>query len=210
MKYLTSFRSRKMNETIVDLIRHGEPVGGRAYRGHSINDPLSDRGWQQMWDAVGDHAPWQQIISSPLQRCLAFAEALADKHGLPCNLEEGFKEVGFGSWEGRTPDEIQSEQPAAYRAFYKDPANCRPEGAEPLEAFVTRVISAYENLLQDFTGQHLLVVAHAGVIRAIVAHTLNAGTEGLYRLKIDTAGLSRITHSDKGAILDFHNKPKLI
>jgi len=37
-------------------MRHGEPVGGRAYRGHSIDDPLSEKGWQQMWDAVGDDA----------------------------------------------------------------------------------------------------------------------------------------------------------
>ena len=37
-----------MKETTIDLIRHGEPVGGRAYRGHNIDDPLSDKGWQQI------------------------------------------------------------------------------------------------------------------------------------------------------------------
>ena len=37
-----------MSDTVIDLIRHGEPVGGRRYRGH-IDDPLSERGWQQMW-----------------------------------------------------------------------------------------------------------------------------------------------------------------
>ena len=56
-------------ETLIDLLRHGEPEGGRAYRGHSIDDPLSETGWQQMWAAVGYHKPWEQIVSSPLQRC---------------------------------------------------------------------------------------------------------------------------------------------
>ena len=28
-----------MTDTIIDLIRHGEPEGGRAYRGNNIDDP---------------------------------------------------------------------------------------------------------------------------------------------------------------------------
>ena len=42
--------------TTIDLIRHGEPVGGRKYRGQ-IDDPLSDKGWTQMRQAVADHKP---------------------------------------------------------------------------------------------------------------------------------------------------------
>ena len=41
--------------TTIDLIRHGEPVGGRKYRGQT-DDPLSEKGWEQMWKAVGDYA----------------------------------------------------------------------------------------------------------------------------------------------------------
>ena len=37
--------------TLIDMIRHGEPVGGRRYRGQ-IDDPLSEKGWRQMWAAV--------------------------------------------------------------------------------------------------------------------------------------------------------------
>ncbi|MHB1590203.1 MAG: histidine phosphatase family protein [Sulfuricella sp.] len=42
-----------MKSTTIDLIRHGEPVGGRRYRGRT-DDPLSEKGWNQMWTAVGD------------------------------------------------------------------------------------------------------------------------------------------------------------
>lgn len=34
--------------TRLDLIRHGEPVGGRRFRGDAVDDPLSDTGWQQL------------------------------------------------------------------------------------------------------------------------------------------------------------------
>ena len=64
--------------TTIDLIRHGEPVGGRKYRGQ-IDDPLSDKGWAQMREAVGDHRPWDVIISSSLSRCLDFARELGQR-----------------------------------------------------------------------------------------------------------------------------------
>src|SRR3569833_5018 len=88
--------------TVVELLRHGEPVGGTRIRGQS-DDPLSERGWQQMWQAAGEAAPWQAIITSPLLRCAAFARALAERHGLPVQVEPRFKEIGFGAWEGHTP-----------------------------------------------------------------------------------------------------------
>ena len=62
--------------TTIDLIRHGEPVGGSKYRGQT-DDPLSEKGWEQMRAAVGDHRPWEAILTSPLARCRAFAEKLA-------------------------------------------------------------------------------------------------------------------------------------
>ncbi len=53
--------------TQIDVIRHGEPVGGRRYRGHGVDDPLSEKGWQQMWKAVADRSDWQHIAA---RRCL--------------------------------------------------------------------------------------------------------------------------------------------
>ena len=44
-----------MPDTIVDLIRHGEPAGGQRYRGHRVDDPLTEKGWSQMWNSVGEY-----------------------------------------------------------------------------------------------------------------------------------------------------------
>jgi alpha-ribazole phosphatase len=192
-------------ETIIDLIRHGEPEGGRAFRGHSINDPLSEKGWQQMWDAVGDNAPWDQIVTSPLERCQAFAEALMDVYKIPCATEEDFKEVGFGSWEGRTPDEIKEDNLKEYQDFYLDPVNNRPQGAEDLDQFIKRVTNAYAQTIEKYKGQHILIVAHAGVNRAIIANALHAAPIGLYRIKVNNAGISRIKHDHLGNHLLYHN-----
>lgn len=194
-----------MSDTLIDLIRHGEPVGGRAYRGHNIDDPLSDKGWQQMWDAVGDYADWDVIVSSPLVRCRAFAEAVGERHGLPVEVEERFKEVGFGRWEGRTPDQIQHDDAEEYAAFYADPVNARPSGAEDLDAFIARVAHAYQGVAARHAGKKVLIVAHAGVMRAVIAHVVHAEPLGLYRIAVANAGITRIRHGRHGAMLELHN-----
>jgi len=192
-------------ETIIDLIRHGEPEGGRAYRGNTIDDPLTEKGWQQMWDAIGEDAPWDQIVTSPLERCQAFAEALMDVYNIPCFTEENFKEVGFGNWEGRTPDEIKQDNLKEYQDFYNDPVKCRPKGAEPLNKFINRVTNAYLQTIEKYKGKHILIVAHAGVNRAIIAHALHAAPIGLYRIKVNNAGISRLKNDQLGNHLLFHN-----
>lgn len=191
-----------MQETIIDLLRHGEPQGGRRYRGHGIDDPLSEKGWQQMWQAVTDCPPWDQIITSPLVRCHAFAAELAHRYSIPLAEEPQFKEVGFGVWEGKSREELQAQEPQAYAAFYADPVNSRPPGAEPLADFIQRVAAAYDRLVLRYTDQHCLVVAHAGVIRAIIAHVLGAPASSLYRIQIPNAGHCRIRHREKGGMLE--------
>ncbi|BAO45308.1 histidine phosphatase family protein [Thiolapillus brandeum] len=193
----------------LDFIRHGEPEGGRLYRGASIDDPLSDKGWRQMWQTVGEDNHWDCIVSSPLQRCHGFALALGEKHGLPVAIEKDFREVGFGSWEGRSPADIQQHCPGDYAAFYGDPVRNRPPGAEDLPDFGRRVARAFEATAQACPDQRVLVVAHAGVIRAALGHVMQAPPQAWYRVKVDNAGLSRFLLDEKGKQLVFHNLPRL-
>ncbi len=193
--------------TVLDFIRHGEPEGGRLYRGAAIDDPLSEKGWRQMWQAVGENCVWDQLVSSPLQRCHAFALALGEKHGLPVSVEQDFREVGFGSWEGRSPMAIQQQAPEEYAAFYADPVNNRPPGAEDLLDFGRRVARAMEHTASTHAGKRVLVVAHAGVIRAALGHVLQAPPAAWYRAKVDNAGLSRFARDEKGWQLIGHNLP---
>jgi len=178
-------------ETTIDLLRHGEPVGGSRYRGQ-LDDVLSEKGWQQMWQAVADHNDWQQIITSPLQRCQAFADLLGEQHGLPVHGEPRFSEVGFGAWEGKTRVQVEQQFPGHLARFYLDPVNQRPAGAEPLDEFLCRVRNGFDELLSRFPGQRVLIVAHAGVIRAILSHALAIPPMAMYRIHVENAGMTRL------------------
>jgi alpha-ribazole phosphatase len=172
--------------TYIDVIRHGEPVGGRRYRGFSVDDPLTEKGWEQMRAAVPETPKWQHIVSSPLKRCLDFSQELANDLQVEYSVEDNVKEIGFGDWEGKTPEEILAQDSEALNHFYQDPVNNRPAGAEPLDSFSERVWGAYQKIIKEHQNKHILVVAHAGVARAITANILQMSLDDVYsRLKIE-------------------------
>lgn len=172
-------------------MRHGETAGGNRYCGQT-DVPLSPAGWAQMQSAVGERCEWDVVISSPLIRCRAFAEQLAARHGLPLELDARLREIGFGAWEGHTADEIDAEQPGALMAYYADPELRTPPGGEALTAFRQRVATAWQELLHHQSGRRTLVVAHAGVIRAILALVLDLPSASLLRIHVSHAGVTRI------------------
>jgi alpha-ribazole phosphatase/probable phosphoglycerate mutase len=182
--------------TQLDFLRHGEPVGGRRYRGQT-DDPLSEKGWAQMRAATADSRPWNAIVSSPLARCAAFSEWLAGETGLPLVFDERLKEVGFGVWEGRTPDELKHEATDCVFEFKRDPVGRRPNGAELLADFHARAVAAYEAILAHHAGGHVLVVAHAGVMRMVICHVLGLPVARAYHLNVASAGMARIKVEQK-------------
>ena len=45
----------------MDLMRHGEPLGGKRDRGQ-FDDPLSDKGWAKMRTTVKGCTTWDALI----------------------------------------------------------------------------------------------------------------------------------------------------
>jgi alpha-ribazole phosphatase len=143
-----------------------------------------------MWAATPETSHWDLIITSPLLRCAEFAAMLAARDHVECITVDAMKEIGFGEWEGKTPDEIIAKDPNALERFINDPVHNRPEGAESLEDFSTRVWQAYQDIARQHQGKHILVVAHAGVARAVIANVLRMPMDLAYsRLKIEYAAI---------------------
>lgn len=194
-----------MKETVIEMIRHGEPVGGSRYRGHGIDDPLSEKGWRQMWESVGEHSGWSRIISSPLTRCAAFANELGKNRQLPVTIHDDLKEIGFGAWEGKTKAQLREERLEEFDAFYRDPVANTPENAEKVMNFHARIGTVFEHLRERYQGEQLLVVAHAGVIRAMITYAVGAPADCMYRLTITNGGISRLHLAPQGVLLDKLN-----
>lgn len=194
--------------TTIDLMRHGEPIGGNKYRGH-LDDPLSEKGWAQMRAAVGECCYWDAIVTSSLCRCADFAQELAVRHRLTLKRDDRLIEIGFGAWEGRTAAELMAEDNDALLRFWTDPLNNTPPGGEPLPVFQQRVIAAWQELLHDYAGKRVLLVMHAGTIRLLLSHVLDMPLDRMFRIAVPNAALSRvrIEHGSSGQVfpqLIFH------
>lgn len=160
-----------MTTTFFDLIRHGEPAGGHKYRGHR-DDPLSEQGWQQMRSAIGKGEQWDHILTSPLLRCREFAHELAEQMNLPVTIAEGFKEICFGDWEGKTREQVEQEYGDHQANFWRDAENFPPPNAETVQAFHQRIGDAWLHWSKQMAGKKVLLVCHGGVIRMVLGHVL--------------------------------------
>ncbi len=182
----------------LDLLRHGETPGGSRFRGR-LDDPLTERGWEQMWAAVGPGAGdgegfpvWDGIVTSPLARCADFARALSQRRGIPLRMDPRLAELDFGDWEGRTAAELMATEAEALGRFWADPVAHPPPGGEPLLAFQARVLAAWEELVRQDRGDRTLVISHGGVIRVILCQVLGYPLRRLLELEVGHASLTGI------------------
>ncbi len=190
---------------IVDLLRHGETIGNGGFRG-ALDEPLSERGWQQLREAVAGRAPWSGVVSSPLQRCQAFAAELADRQRLALVIEPGLRELDFGAWEGRTAAELMETHAHELGLFWNDPYAFTPPGGEPVAAFEQRVLDALSRLARQGEG-HLLLVTHAGVIRLLLARARALPRAQLLQVEANHAQLFRLRLSLEGDALRLEELP---
>ncbi|MZR64476.1 histidine phosphatase family protein [Alcanivorax sp. DP30] len=160
-----------MTTTTFDLIRHGEPAGGHMYRGHK-DDPLSELGWQQMRNAIAAGETWDHILSSPLLRCREFATELSEKIDAPLSVAEGFKEICFGDWEGKTREQVEQEYGDHQANFWRDAENHAPPNAETIQDFHQRIGQSWQQWSDELAGKKVLLVCHGGVIRMVLGHVL--------------------------------------
>lgn len=178
--------------TQIDLLRHGETVHSGRYCG-STNHPLTRTGWMQMWQAIKNRPiEWQQIVTSPLVRCADFAEAIGQRYAIPVTYDERIQEIHFGDWEDRSSAELMHTNADALACFWRDPFNHPPPNGEYLPIFMTRVLSAWHAVQQQFNGQKILLVTHGGVIRIIICHVLQFPLERMLEIKIEHACFKQI------------------
>jgi broad specificity phosphatase PhoE len=182
--------------TQIDLLRHGETMNGARLRG-SLDDPLTDEGWRQMEAAMVNAGPWDGIVSSPLSRCAAFAEALAFRLNLPVKIDERLREIHFGAWEGLSYAELMATAPTALMHFYQDPLRYPPPAAEPLEDFQERTLAALSEQFTPLnTSRRILFITHGGVIRVLLSYVRRWPLSRILEIDVPHASLHRLQGID--------------
>lgn len=183
----------------LDLLRHGETESGGGLRG-SIDDALTDSGWAQMRAAVTDQGPWDRLVSSPLQRCARFAEALGAQLRLPVQLDKDLQELHFGAWEGQSTLALMDTDAEALGLFWADPYSFTPPEGEPVADFSNRVTAAIERLHATYAGERVLLISHGGVMRLLLARARGLPREQLLNVEVGHGALFSLTVEPAGVL----------
>jgi broad specificity phosphatase PhoE len=197
--------SKRMKRTLL-IIRHGQTVWNVEHRlpGQIAGVALNENGRQQaarLAESLKD-LPISAIISSPLERARDTAEYIAQGRDLSIQFEPALMDTDIGPWTGKVIDELSKSDPG-WKAYVKDPT-VAPEGVETFPQVQQRVVAAVDHwLTKEEVGAYPVFVAHADVIKLLVAHYTGLEAGRAASVMIDNASVSVVE-------LDGENRPRML
>ena len=174
------------------LVRHGKTDWNVEVRFQGSTDiPLNDIGYQQALKTAARLKSWQDaaIYSSPLKRAMQTAEAISG--GAPVTPLEGFTEINFGDWEGSRVSDIRAKDKEALEAWHRDGFFSIPENAETWDQINERVSQALSVCLPK-DDERIIIVAHGGILRAIMINLLQLDPHTAWRLAVYNCSISAV------------------
>jgi probable phosphomutase (TIGR03848 family) len=174
--------------TTIVLLRHattaatGKRLGGRTPGVH-----LDPGGREQARAAARRLAalPVSAVYASPLERTRETAAEVARTHGLRVRIERGILEVDYGDWTDRPLAQLRRR--ALWRTVQQAPSRMTFPGGESIRAAQQRAVEATERIAAAHVGGTVVLVSHADVIKAVVAHHLGMGLDLFQRIVISPA-----------------------
>jgi broad specificity phosphatase PhoE len=162
--------------------------------GHT-DPPLSERGREDIAALLkSDPERPALLLSSDLRRASQSAEILAAHWGMEVVTDARLRELHFGEWENRKWTDLEREDGARLGRWMRDWTRARAPGGESFADLVVRVselLGEYQESRTMATGT-ILIVAHAGSIRAILCRVLEVPLEQAFQFEVPHACVTRL------------------
>ncbi len=184
------------------LFRHGHLENSeQSVINGSTDIPLSDRGRSQMefWREHFRVMSIDSCVSSNLQRTIEGIRILTDGRMLFREQNPEFRERSFGTWEGKTRQEISALDPEGYLRWQELDLSFAPDGGESLRGFHGRISLALKDYIaRTGFGKNVLMVGHSGVNRVFLLNAMGLSLEHYFRFSQDYAALNIIDFFREG------------
>jgi broad specificity phosphatase PhoE len=199
------------------LVRHGETYWNKEglVQGGDSDIELNDTGLEQARKLAAflESEPITAILSSPLQRAIATAEAIANHHQLPIEIDQGLKELKVGELEGISISNLSTTFSQFLMQWWQDKGSTKLPNGESIVELQQRAWKVIEDLLERHktNPEHnkdstVVVVSHYFVTLAIILKALNLPLDFFTKFKLDLAGVSILEFRDYGArLVTFNN-----
>ena len=193
----------------VILVRHGETDWNRSRRiqGGNSDTELNQGGWQQAESLALrlKRETVQAIYSSPLQRALDTAKAIAGYHQLPVEIEPSLREIEVGELEGMLITEVGKHLSQLLTMHSQGEELPKMPGGESLTDLQQRVWSTIQRLVAWHRDGVLVVVSHYFSILTIVCSVLNLPLTQIGRLRLNPGSISILTIDEEATRLILFN-----
>jgi probable phosphoglycerate mutase len=199
------------------LVRHGETEWNRVSRFQGgIDVPLNDNGRAQAQQAAEflKDVPIDFAISSPMLRPKETADIILQPHpNVQLELQEEFREINHGLWEGKLESEIKQEYPDLLRQWQVAPETVQMPEGENLQQVWDRAVACWDAIAQsvgvsDTELKTGLVVAHDAINKVILCHVLSLSPASIWCIKQGNGAVTVIDYPhglEKAPILQAMN-----
>jgi len=158
------------------LVRHGETLqAAQGCFAGEIDPPLTGEGRRQA-DAVAGVASGlglEALYVSPKLRARMTAEPIERACTLQPIIDDGLREIAYGSWEGRNESEVEKTEPQAFTSWMRDPALFSPPGGESAFSVAARALPVLVRARREHASGHVMFVSHKATIRILVCALLD-------------------------------------
>ncbi|MDH3641072.1 MAG: histidine phosphatase family protein [Gammaproteobacteria bacterium] len=199
--------------TSILLLRHGQIPANVQGRWHGSTDSaLTWRGRRQIKRTARHLASRQPavsaIYSSPLQRCVATAEASGKRLGLEVVVREELREYAIGEWEDM-PFRRLHEQHDFIRQATAD-QDFAPPGGESLRGVAERMVPAVSDIHDAHPGDAtVLLVGHGAALAVALASLIDQDPTGWTDYLIANCSLTELVLSPAPYVNFFNSTQHL-
>ncbi len=177
-------------KTTMYLVRHGDIDCADRIPGRMQGMHLSSHGKKQARDLIEffNDRRLDAIYSSPMDRAVETAQALAEEKRLKIQICDAFNEIEFGEWTNRRFTELEVDFRWKQFHFFRNGALI-PEGELMVEV-QSRMISQLNQLTQKHRDQSFAVFSHNDPIKSVIAFYSGISLDLFLRITIDTGSVS--------------------
>jgi alpha-ribazole phosphatase len=137
------------------------------------------------------------IHSSDLSRCKLLAESISkDIH-----FSNQLRELNFGSWELLNWNDVPKNE---FDLWNEDFTRNRVPDGESFQQLYERVITFLEEKILP-NPKTTYLVTHSGVIRALIAYTMEIPLKNIFKMGLDYGSVSKLSYNSGLLKLEYHN-----
>jgi broad specificity phosphatase PhoE len=149
---------------------------------------------------------FERILASPRERTQETAAAIATASGIgPVETAPELDEVDFGSWSGRTFDDLNRDP--LWRQWNTVRSLAHTAGGETMLDVQARIAGLMTRIAGDRAeGGRVVLVTHADVIKSAVMLVLGMPVDAWARLEVAPASITTLVIGDWGATVHGLNE----